>query len=82
MAMLKAQRINVIILRGMLTTFYLRALPMVTQIKTRNMNVVRRKFSTQVLIYRGVSAVLFSLVAAGESSSLFKIDLKNIEQVP
>ena len=49
-ARLKRHIIPVMILRGMLTTSCLRALPMVTQINKRNMKLVKRKFSTQVLI--------------------------------
>jgi len=70
----------VISLRGMLTTSYFRALPIVTQINTRKMKVVKRKFSIQVLILRGVSG-LITLKLVGESSSLFRRDLRKMEHV-
>jgi hypothetical protein len=71
----------VISLRGMLTTSYFRALPIVTQINTRKMKVVKRKFSIQVLIRRGVSGLIM-LKLVGESSSLFRSDLRKMEHVP
>ena len=64
---MKRHIIPVMILRGMLTTSCLRALPMVTQINKRKMKVVKRKFSTQVLIWRGVSELVISDLSKGES---------------
>ena len=80
-AKLKRHKIPVMILRGMLTMSYLSALPMVTQISTRKIKVVKRKFSIHVLIWSGVSARVI-VIEVGESSSLFKRDRKKIEDVP